>query len=502
MTIGQATYSEARVELDGLLPRLRTAVGEDRITLVYQPILDLSSGTMVGVETLARWYDEELGQVPPDTFVPAAEASGLIVELGRRILREACARTSRWPGAGEHSVSVNVSPVQLRDPGFVDDVRQALELSGLAAHRLWLEITETAMVTDVDDAVATLQGLRDLGVKLALDDFGIGHSSLTLLRRLPLDTVKIDRSLIRRVATDAHEAVLVRLVVDAAHSIGLRVCAEGIEELEQAQQLAAMGCDTGQGWLFGRPAPPPPDAAWSPLSAPPAWLEGSAAPPVALSANDDLVVTTDRHRTVSFVSASARRILGRMPSELVGRPLHDVLGDGHDEGSVTLRLTHADGGTRWLRGVVQPLQDASGRLREVLAVLSDVTSAVTQEKALADSEELFRRAFVGAPIGIALSDFEGRILRVNPTLARLLGRSILQLQNMTVADITHPDDVRADEHNRAEARAGTAPDHRVVKRYLHADGRAIPVEVHAATVQSADGVPYCEVAHVLMRQPD
>jgi PAS domain S-box-containing protein len=151
--------------------------------------------------------------------------------------------------------------------------------------------------------------------------------------------------------------------------------------------------------------------------------------------------------------------------------------------------------------VVQPLQDASGRLREVLAVLTDVTAAVTQEKALADSEELFRRAFAGAPIGIALSDFDGRILRVNPALARLLGRSTLELQHMTVADITHPDDVRADEHNRAEARAGTAPDHRVVKRYLHADGRAIPVEVHAATVQSADGVPYCEVAHVLMRQP-
>jgi PAS domain S-box-containing protein len=230
-------------------------------------------------------------------------------------------------------------------------------------------------------------------------------------------------------------------------------------------------------------------------------LEPQDAPAVALSGNDDLVVTTDRHRRVTYVSASCRRVLGRMPSEVVGRPLHDLRGAGHDEGPVTLRLDHREGGTRWLRGIVQPLRDETGDEREVLCVLSDVTTAVIRDKALADSEELFRSAFSGAPIGIALSDFEGRLLRVNPALAELLGRSVPELLAMTVADITHPDDVPADERNRAEALAGSVSRHRVRKRYLHADGHAVNVEVHAATVESAEGEPYCEVAHVLPRAP-
>lgn len=482
--------------------RLRRAVADGRLQLLYQPVVDLSSGRMGGVEALARWHDAELGDVPPDEFIPVAEETGLVVELGRWVLDHACERAVRWSdGAdGPPLMSVNVSPVQLREPSFVSDVQGALASSGLPADRLCLEITETAMVADVEDAAATLRRLRDLGVQLALDDFGTGHSSLTLLRRLPLHTVKIDRSLIRGVAAEAQEAVLVQLVVDAAHSLGLRVCAEGIETVDQAQQLVAMGCDTGQGWLFGRPAAAPePDRPWTVAGPVPPWLDTGVTPPVALSGNDDLVVTAGRDRRVTYVSASARRILGLMPSELVGRPLHELLGLGHGEGPVTLCLPHKEGGRRWLRGVVQPLHDESGTVREVLCVLSDVTTAVLREKALADSEELFRSAFSGAPIGIALNDFEGRLLRVNPALAELLGRSPSELLEMTIADITHPDDVLADEDNRAEARTGRVTRHRVLKRYLHADGRPIPVEVHAATVESADGEPYCEVAHVLPR---
>ncbi len=502
--VHSAKDSESAVGQATLERRLRRAVVEGRLHLLYQPVVDLSSGRMGGVEALARWDDAELGSVPPDEFIPVAEDTGLIVELGRWVLDHACRRAAEWSdGPDEPPVmSVNVSPVQLREPSFVTDVQAALARSGLPAHRLCLEITETAMVVDVEDAAASLRRLRDLGVQLALDDFGTGHSSLTLLRRLPLHTVKIDRSLIRDVAAEAQEAVLVQLVVDAAHSLGLRVCAEGIETVDQAQQLVSMGCDTGQGWLFGRPsAPPEPDRPWAVSSPVPPWLDATVTPPVALSGNDDLVVTAGRDRRVTFVSASARRILGRMPSELVGRPLHELLGLGHGEGPVTLCLSHKEGGQRWLRGVVQPLHDESGDVREVLCVLSDVTTAVLRDKALADSEELFRSAFSGAPIGIALNDLDGRLLRVNPALAELLGRSPSELLELSIADITHPDDVSTDETNRAEARAGSVTRHRVLKRYLHADGRPIPVEVHAATVESADGEPYCEVAHVLPRTP-
>jgi PAS domain S-box-containing protein len=487
----------------GLEARLRRAVARGRIGLHYQPVVDLSSGAMVAVEALSRWYDEELGNVPPDEFIPLAERTGLIVDLGRQVLQGTCRRAVTWSeGHGEPFVmSVNVSPVQMREPSFVDDVRAALADSGLSPDRLTLEVTETAMVTDVEAAAATLHRLRDLGVRFALDDFGTGHSSLTLLRSLPLNTVKIDRSLIRRVAVDAPDAVLVQLVIDAAHTLGLQVCAEGVEEVDQAQQLVAMGCENGQGWLFGRPSPPPaPDRPWPLPAVPAVWLD-TGAPPVALSGSDDLVVMADRDRRVTYVSAAYRRIVGESPAVLVGKPLESLVGQDVDSGPVTIRVEHVHEGVRWLRGIVQPLRGDDGQVRETLCVLSDVTTAVAREKALADSEELFRSAFSGAPIGIALSDFDGRLLRVNSALAELLGRSSTELLGMTVADITHPDDKAVDTANLGEIRHGVADAHRVHKRYVHADGHAVPVEVHAASVRTAEGEPYCIVAHVLSAQP-
>ena len=479
--------------------RLRAAVRDGELDLHYQPVVDLSNGATTGVEALARWSDRELGDVPPDVFIPLAETTDLIVELGRWVLMHACSQAVAWSQrAGSHLVmSVNVSPVQLRESSFVDDVRQALEASGLAPERLVLEVTETAIVTDVPDAAATLHKVRDLGVHFALDDFGTGHSSLTLLRNLPLQSVKIDRSLISKVATGAQDAVLVQLVVDAAHTLGLRVCAEGVEQVDQAQQLVSLGCDTGQGWLFGRPVPATTSGVPRAQGDGRTWLGSTGTPPVALSGSEDLIVVTDRHRFVTYVSASCRRILGRMPSEVVGRPLGELLGFGHDEGAVTLRVPDRDGEDRWLRGVVQPLYDGSGDVREILSVLTDVTLTVLGDQALADSEELFRSAFSGAPIGIALSDFDGRLLRVNPALALLLGRSVPDLLEMSVADITHPEDLPGDAANLAEVRAGAVLKHRVVKRYLHADGHPVPVEVYAASVRTAAGEPSCVVAHVL-----
>jgi PAS domain S-box-containing protein len=479
--------------------RLRLALASGGLQMHYQPVVDLSNGAVVGVEALARWYDAELGAVPPDVFIPLAERSGLIVELGRLALRETCQRAVSWSGvhAQPMVMSVNVSPLQLRETSFVDDVHAALTDSGLAPERLCLEITETAMVADLDAAAATLQRLRALGVQFALDDFGTGHSSLTLLRRLPLDTVKVDRSLIRRVAVDASDAVLVQLAVDAAHTLGLRVCAEGIEEIDQAQQLVAMGCDTGQGWLFGRPSPPPQaDQPW-PLTADSAAWRANGAPPVALGARDEVVVMADRDRRITYVSPSSLRILGETPGELVGKPLGRMVGEEVESGPVTLRVLHREDGFRWLRGVLQPLREENGDVREILCVLSDVTTAVAREKALADSEELFRSAFSGAPIGIALSDFDGQLLRVNSALASLLGRTTSELLQMTVAQITHPDDQATDEANLDEVQHGAVDGHRVLKRYLHADGRAVAVEVHAASVRTAEGEPYCIVAHVL-----
>lgn len=238
--------------------RLRAAIEDGELTLHYQPVVDLPSGEVTGVEALARWHDPELGDVPPDQFIPLAEETGLIIDLGAWVLATACRQGSAWADGGGPalSVAVNVSPVQLAQPGFLDVVLEALADSGLPPDRLCLEVTETAAVSDLPETARVLGELRHRGVRIALDDFGTGHSSLTMLRALPLDLVKIDRSFVEKVASSAQDAALVRLVVEMTHTLGLRVCAEGVETSDQARQLISMGCDSAQGWYFGMPEPP------------------------------------------------------------------------------------------------------------------------------------------------------------------------------------------------------------------------------------------------------
>lgn len=289
--------------------RLRLAIESRALSLHYQPVVTLPSGQVTGVEALARWEDDELGRVAPDQFIPLAEQTGLVVDLGRWVLQTACQEAASWPAgpAGlPPTVAVNVSPVQLAQRDFIDDVTRALKDSGLAPDRLCLEITETAAITDPTVTAARLTQVRDLGVRLALDDFGAGHSALTLLRARPVHLVKIDRSFIERVASDTADAVLVRLVIEAAHSLGRRVCAEGVETPEQAQQLASMGCDSAQGWLFGRPEPASPRLVARLTSR--ALAEPLATDAVLpLGGNDDLVLVTTPERVITYASASSGR---------------------------------------------------------------------------------------------------------------------------------------------------------------------------------------------------
>ncbi len=490
--------------------RLRAAVDAGRLSVQYQPVVALPSGQATGVEALARWHDDELGWVPPDRFIPLAERTGLIVDLGRWVLRAACREAARWPrpaGRDALTVAVNVSPVQLGQRGFVEDVVAALQDSGLEPARLCLEITETAAITDLAATAGRLEELRRVGVRLALDDFGSGHSALSLLRRLPVDLVKIDRSFVELVATSTADAVLVRLVVEAAHSLGKRVCAEGVETIEQAQQLVAMGCDSAQGWLFGRPTDAP-AAARAPGSSTGA-VAGAA--PLPLHGGDEVVVVTDPGRVITYASATVGAVLGWLPQELVGRPVLDLMhpedaerirrggsvlhADGVD-GTVH-RAQHRDGSVRWLRTTVQRLTDPSGSVREVVAVARDVTEAMAAQQALAESESMFRHAFDDAPIGMALTDLDGRFIRVNKAYADIVGWDVDELEQLSVADVTHPDDLARDAVNLGEIRGGEAGAHQVVKRYLRSDGSAAVAEVHAAVVEDASGTPTHVFAHVL-----
>jgi EAL domain-containing protein (putative c-di-GMP-specific phosphodiesterase class I) len=236
---------------------LRRAIERDELVLHYQPQLDLATGRVTAIEALLRWRHPERGLVPPNSFIPMAEETGLVLNLGEWVLNEACRQLARWhaEGLGPLRVAVNISARQLQRPGLDGAVRQALAASGLPPSSLELEITESSMMLDPHHAQAVLQSLRELGVQLSIDDFGTGWSSLAYLKRLPLDRLKIDRSFIGGIPQDGDDAAIVETIIVMTHKLGLRVIAEGVETVAQRQQLVAQGCDEMQGFLLARPVP-------------------------------------------------------------------------------------------------------------------------------------------------------------------------------------------------------------------------------------------------------
>lgn len=240
-----------------LAQALSGALSNRELWLAYQPIVD-SHGTPIGCEALLRWRSPLHGEVPPMEFIGLAEQSRAIIAIGRWALRQACAQAAGAappPGAAPAYVAVNVSPLQFMQPDFEDDVCRALLDSGLPAHRLRLEVTESLLIDDLPAVAAKMQRLAELGVRFALDDFGTGYSNLLQLRSLPLDTIKIDRSFTRDLFTDENDALIVRSIVELAHRLHLRVVAEGVETAAQVEWLTDCGCDALQGYWFGRPGP-------------------------------------------------------------------------------------------------------------------------------------------------------------------------------------------------------------------------------------------------------
>jgi EAL domain-containing protein (putative c-di-GMP-specific phosphodiesterase class I) len=212
-----------------------------------------------GFEVLARWRHPDRGLLTPDQFLPMAEETGIINDVGEAILRTSLAQLGHWreriDGFADLSISVNVSSRQLLGGGFVDVVTDALAETGVPAGALWLEITETALMTDVKAASVALRNLRGVGLHLAVDDFGTGYSSLTYLKRFPVEAIKVDRSFVNGLGIDNEDSTIVEAVVRLGHSLGLAVVAEGVETPLQLTLLRDLGCDRAQGYLFGRPRP-------------------------------------------------------------------------------------------------------------------------------------------------------------------------------------------------------------------------------------------------------
>ncbi|KXB29863.1 diguanylate cyclase [Dechloromonas denitrificans] len=236
---------------------LRRALIQEEFTLFYQPLVSLQSGLVIGVEALIRWQHPDLGMIMPDRFIHVAEETGLINQIGDWVLCEACRQAQRWVKAGLPPLimAVNVAPVQFRQAGFVEVVAGALAASGLEASRLELEVTERTVMHDADINLGTLSALHRMGVELSLDDFGTGYSSLAYLKRFPVGKLKIDRSFINDLETDADDQAIASTIVSMGRNLRLTVLAEGVETIEQLALLRKMGCDMAQGYHFSRPLP-------------------------------------------------------------------------------------------------------------------------------------------------------------------------------------------------------------------------------------------------------
>jgi EAL domain-containing protein (putative c-di-GMP-specific phosphodiesterase class I) len=235
--------------------QLHGALSARQLRLVYQPKVELATGSIAGVEALLRWRHPKLGDVPPSTFIPVAEEADTILTIGEWVLRTACAQNMAWQAAGLPAlpVSVNVSARQFVQPDLVSTVGAALDATGMPGHLLELEITETAMAGNADRVIDIMSLLRELDVRFSVDDFGTGYSNLGYLKRFHLDRLKIDQSFVRNVDTDPGDAAIARAVISLARSLQLEVTAEGVETAQQCDFMKRNTCDEIQGFYFSRP---------------------------------------------------------------------------------------------------------------------------------------------------------------------------------------------------------------------------------------------------------
>jgi EAL domain-containing protein (putative c-di-GMP-specific phosphodiesterase class I) len=253
-----AMYEQAlrRLKLENELQR---AIESEEFVVYYQPIVDLQSGEVWGVEALVRWQHPERGLLEPKVFIAGAEQSGLVVPIGELVLKQACEQAKEWQERHSHLrplvVSVNLSARQLQRPDLASIIEGVLQETGLKACSLGLDITETDYVMASEGNIANLDDLKRLGVHISIDDFGVGYSSLAYLKRLPADDLKLDQSFVAGIGKNTKDRAIVKTIIDLSHTLGMKVIAEGVENIDQAEQLREMGCELAQGYHYKEPLP-------------------------------------------------------------------------------------------------------------------------------------------------------------------------------------------------------------------------------------------------------
>ncbi|MDW5266374.1 MULTISPECIES: EAL domain-containing protein [Acidobacteriaceae] len=473
---------------------LRKALDADEIVPYFQPIVELRTGVLTGFEALARWRHPVQGPVSPDVFIPLAEENGLIGILTRNLLRRVFTVAATLPD--KLSISFNISPLQFSDRSLSGQISSAAKLAGFSLERLILEITESALIGNIDQAQTIAQELKALGVSLALDDFGTGYSSLRHLQALPFDELKIDASFVREMSDTKESRKIVAAIIGLGHSLSLTTVAEGVETTEQAEMLLRLGCDIGQGWLYGPPVPPDDLASFlssqslSPSPPSPSTSaklsEGDTLPSLeALPAQRLAQLQTIYEGApvgLCFLDRSLRYVsINRQLAEMNGVPLADHLGrtvqdvipglfpeiesylrrvlqgETFTDLEFTTQQKDAEGHNRTLLVAYLPVRDEANEVVGISAAIIDITSRKLMEKALRESEEHYRNFVELNPQIPWTSDAQGMIIEAGPRWEGSTGWTPEQALNQGWIKGLHPADVIPTLRVWAECRRSGRP---------------------------------------------
>jgi PAS domain S-box-containing protein len=449
---------------------LRKALEQDELYPAFQPVVEMRTGQLTGFEVLARWSHPELGNIAPDQFIPVAESAGLIGVLTERILRKSFA--SEVLLHSSYSLSVNISPLQLLDPKLPQMFGGIASSFGFPLGRLVIELTENALLEDPQSTIDNAAELKALGCRLALDDFGTGYSSLRHLRALPIDVLKVDQSFVRTMTTERESRKIVASIIGLGQSLGLVTAAEGVETREQAELLQWMGCELGQGWLYGRPAATDklaemmlhsqfPIAAATRMSEESIRLEGPPVDrlaqlqaiydgaPVGLCLLDRKMRYVSINRQLAeFNHVPVLAHLGRTPQEVVPHVyaqaapyIRRALAGEPMTGVEIEKPPQSGGDAQTLLASYQPVKDEAGEVIGVSVAVMDITERKRIEKSLSDVKDHYRSLVRLGPHVPWVLNLKGEVIEASDRWEIITGQPLTEALGDGWLQMLHPEDV-------------------------------------------------------------